>query len=223
MASYSLNNAAVAHARRLIDARQYVLDSDWGEVQPRRRGRERVPGVALLGRVRRVAPRAHRGRGRRDQGALRLRLRRLPARPPDRAHRVRLPGVRVAPQGGRARRPRPAAAPRRDVGIIRTFLDFAVKPGHAEALAAEFERLAILDTSVAQPGCTSAEMSVSADGTTVAGDGDIRSPRPTRRGRREVIAVRWPTSSTSTSPALDAATVGRVHTVLLRKEASKPD
>ena len=35
MASYSLNKAAVAHARRLIDARQYVLDSDWGEVQPR--------------------------------------------------------------------------------------------------------------------------------------------------------------------------------------------
>jgi hypothetical protein len=35
MASYSLNKAAVAHARRLINAHQYVLDSDWGEVQPR--------------------------------------------------------------------------------------------------------------------------------------------------------------------------------------------
>ena len=35
MASYSLNPRAVAHAKRLIDARQYVLDSDWGEVQPR--------------------------------------------------------------------------------------------------------------------------------------------------------------------------------------------
>jgi hypothetical protein len=35
VASYSLNKAAVADARRLIDARQYVLDSDWGEVQPR--------------------------------------------------------------------------------------------------------------------------------------------------------------------------------------------
>ncbi|MEU4623294.1 hypothetical protein AB0G04_25395 [Actinoplanes sp. NPDC023801] len=34
MASYQLNKAAVAHARRLIDARQYVLDSDWGDVQP---------------------------------------------------------------------------------------------------------------------------------------------------------------------------------------------
>ncbi len=35
MATYSVNEAAVAHARALIDARQYVLDSDWGEVQPR--------------------------------------------------------------------------------------------------------------------------------------------------------------------------------------------
>jgi hypothetical protein len=35
MASYSVNPRAVAHAKRLIDARQYVLDSDWGEVQPR--------------------------------------------------------------------------------------------------------------------------------------------------------------------------------------------
>jgi hypothetical protein len=35
MASYTLNTRAVAHAKRLIDARQYVLDSDWGETQPR--------------------------------------------------------------------------------------------------------------------------------------------------------------------------------------------
>jgi hypothetical protein len=34
MASYTLNKRAVAHARKLIDARQYVLDSDWGEVAP---------------------------------------------------------------------------------------------------------------------------------------------------------------------------------------------
>ena len=35
MASYTLNKAAVAHARALIDAHQYVLTSDWGEAQPR--------------------------------------------------------------------------------------------------------------------------------------------------------------------------------------------
>ena len=34
MASYARNDAAVAHARRLIEARQYVLTSDWGDVQP---------------------------------------------------------------------------------------------------------------------------------------------------------------------------------------------
>jgi hypothetical protein len=33
--TYSLNERAVAHARELIDARQYVLDSDWGVLQPR--------------------------------------------------------------------------------------------------------------------------------------------------------------------------------------------
>jgi hypothetical protein len=32
--SYAVNPAGVERARKLIDARQYVLDSDWGEVQP---------------------------------------------------------------------------------------------------------------------------------------------------------------------------------------------
>jgi hypothetical protein len=35
MAKYLLNEAAVVKARELIDARQYVLDSDWGAVQPK--------------------------------------------------------------------------------------------------------------------------------------------------------------------------------------------
>ena len=34
MASYTLNKAAVTHARRLIKAHTYVLDSDWGDVAP---------------------------------------------------------------------------------------------------------------------------------------------------------------------------------------------
>jgi hypothetical protein len=34
MGSYSVNKQAIARARRLIDARQYVLDSVWTEVQP---------------------------------------------------------------------------------------------------------------------------------------------------------------------------------------------
>ncbi len=34
MATYTVNKSAVERARRLIDARQYVLNSDWGQVQP---------------------------------------------------------------------------------------------------------------------------------------------------------------------------------------------
>jgi hypothetical protein len=34
MATYTVNKRAVAHARKLIDARRYALDSNWGESQP---------------------------------------------------------------------------------------------------------------------------------------------------------------------------------------------
>ena len=35
MASYAVNDRAVARARELIHARQYVLNSDWGDAQPK--------------------------------------------------------------------------------------------------------------------------------------------------------------------------------------------
>ena len=35
MASYTVNQPAVARARELIRGRQYVVRSEWGEVQPR--------------------------------------------------------------------------------------------------------------------------------------------------------------------------------------------
>jgi hypothetical protein len=35
VASYSVNRHGVAHARRLIDAHQYVVNSNWGDVQPK--------------------------------------------------------------------------------------------------------------------------------------------------------------------------------------------
>jgi hypothetical protein len=35
MASYTVNRRGAAHARKLIKAKQYVLDSDWGDVQPK--------------------------------------------------------------------------------------------------------------------------------------------------------------------------------------------
>jgi hypothetical protein len=34
MPTYVVNPAAVEHAKRLIDARQYVLTSEWSQVQP---------------------------------------------------------------------------------------------------------------------------------------------------------------------------------------------
>lgn len=34
MATYRVNEAAVKRIKHLIDARQYVLDSDWGDAQP---------------------------------------------------------------------------------------------------------------------------------------------------------------------------------------------
>jgi hypothetical protein len=35
VAEYSVNDRAVARAKKLIEARQYVLRSEWGNVQPR--------------------------------------------------------------------------------------------------------------------------------------------------------------------------------------------
>src|SRR5437870_5369339 len=35
MSSYTVNPAAVERAKHLIDAKQYVLESDWREAQPR--------------------------------------------------------------------------------------------------------------------------------------------------------------------------------------------
>jgi hypothetical protein len=35
MASYTVNRRAVERARKLIRSRRYVLDSEWGEVQPK--------------------------------------------------------------------------------------------------------------------------------------------------------------------------------------------
>jgi hypothetical protein len=45
VATYSVNPAAVARCRELIAARQYVLDSDWGQAQP-----DAAAGTAYLER-----------------------------------------------------------------------------------------------------------------------------------------------------------------------------
>ena len=45
VASYSVNPDAVAYARRLIEGRQYVLESDWGDVQPDAEAQNRYLGT----------------------------------------------------------------------------------------------------------------------------------------------------------------------------------
>ena len=64
MASYSVNPRAVARAEQLIDARQYVLDSDWGDVQPGGAAENAFLKSHSWDEYAAVAPRAHRGRQR---------------------------------------------------------------------------------------------------------------------------------------------------------------
>ena len=44
-ASYTVNERAVARARELIESRQYVVRSEWGEVQPRAADQDRYLGT----------------------------------------------------------------------------------------------------------------------------------------------------------------------------------
>ncbi len=107
--------------------------------------------------------------------------------------------------------------------MIRTFLDLSVKPGHAEQLAAAFERLAILDQSVAQPGCSSADLSVSADGTSVTVTATWDSTEAyaawTSRDDRRDLADQL---NVHLAQPLDAATIGRVHRVLVSGATGRP-
>ena len=133
MASYALNEAA-GQARGRADPRQrqYVLRSEWNQAQPRAEAQNAYLKNHSWDEYARVAPRAHRGRHRRDQGPLRVRLRGLPPRAPDGAHRLRVPRQRVAPQGDRAGRPRPAAA-----AGLRQRLTALTRPGAQRRLLVE--------------------------------------------------------------------------------------
>ena len=81
MPSYQVNERAVA-GTQLIDARQYVLDSDWGEAQPGPTTRTRyLTSHSWQDYGSGIWP--DRRRDRRDEGSLRVRVRRLPAGPPE--------------------------------------------------------------------------------------------------------------------------------------------
>ena len=130
MASYTVNKKAVAHARKLIDAKQYVLDSDWGEVAPTADDENAFLKTHSWDEYAAVAPRADRRRDRRDEGSLRIRLRGSQAGPPDGPDRLRLSGGRVAPQVGRARCTQAAPAPRQDQ---RLMTDETAVPQHPDS------------------------------------------------------------------------------------------
>ena len=82
MASYSVNKPAVANARRLIESRQYVLDSDWGDVQPSAEDENAFLESHSWDEYAAWHLGLTEGASGRDEGAVRVRLRRLPARPP---------------------------------------------------------------------------------------------------------------------------------------------
>src|SRR4029453_3823077 len=135
MASYTVNQQAVARARQLIDARQYVLKSVWGDVQPSAEDENafleshsweeyalwhlaltdgatdetKARYAFVYGDFRRV----HRmGLIACQYRAAEWRPKEGEPAPPGGRSRLPVPGRRMAPQGGGARRPRPPPAPR---------------------------------------------------------------------------------------------------------------
>jgi hypothetical protein len=111
VASYSVNERAIARARGLIDARQYVLDSEWGEVQPRAEDENEF----LKGHTWDEYAEWHLGLNNdaTDETKSRYAFVYGDFR---RVHRTGLPvpGGRVASQGHRARRAQPSAAAGQD-------------------------------------------------------------------------------------------------------------
>ena len=116
-ASYSVNERAVARARELIESRQYVVRSEWGEVQPSAADQDRYLTAHTLGGVRQVAPGAHGGCPRRHEGKVRVRLRGFSSAASLGPDRLPLPRGGVGPQGDRARRARSAAGARQDARL----------------------------------------------------------------------------------------------------------
>ena len=114
MATYAVNKAAVAHARKLIDGKQYVLDSEWGEVQPKAADENAYLESHSWEQYAEWFLGLTEGANSETKALLRLRLRRLPPGASQRADRLRLPRRGVAAQGRRAGRLRPAAIPGRE-------------------------------------------------------------------------------------------------------------
>ena len=102
MASYSVNERGVVRARELIQARQYVLRSEWKEVQPRAAEQNAFLKSHSWDEYASWHLGLTVGAARRDEGEVRVRLRRLSPRASDGINRLPLPCRGMAPQGDRA-------------------------------------------------------------------------------------------------------------------------
>ena len=107
---FLLGQRGGCRAREAVDRRPPVRAAQpVGRGPARGRRRERLPGHPRLGSVRALVSRPHRRRERGHQGAIRVRVRGLPASPSLRTDRLPLSRRRVATQGDRARRTRASA------------------------------------------------------------------------------------------------------------------
>lgn len=99
---------------------------------------------------------------------------------------------------------------------IRTYLELDLEPGAAGGLAAFFDRRDILRTATAQPGCRSAELTISSDGevavVTAVWDDAAAYQRWVSRADREDDADEL---SSFLKRPIGAETVGRVFGVVL--------
>ncbi len=99
VASYTLNPRAVKRCEERIRARQYVLRSEWNAVQPKAADQDAYLKNHSWEDYAEWHLGLTEGRPRPHQGALRVRLRGLPARAPHGADRLRVPSQRMASQG----------------------------------------------------------------------------------------------------------------------------
>ena len=100
MASYTVNRRGVAQARKLIKAQRYVLNSDWGDVQPKAADENTFLKEHSWQEYAGWFLGLTEGAADLDQGTIRLRVRCLPPPSSKRLDRLPVPRRRMAAQGG---------------------------------------------------------------------------------------------------------------------------
>jgi hypothetical protein len=104
-AAYTVNLQAVARARQLIDARQYVLKSVWSDVQPSAEDENAFLESHSWEEYAQWHLALTEGAGDQTKARYAFVYGRLPPPLPHGLDRLPVPGRRMAPQAGRAGRP----------------------------------------------------------------------------------------------------------------------